>query len=52
MCFMVDSVCELFQPIWVGVPVILLWNVIEVLSVGGGALLDILFMVFQRMCVL
>ena len=33
------------------VPVLLL-NVIEVFSVGGGALLDIPFMVFQRMCML
>ena len=35
-----------------GVVVILLLNVMEVFSVGGGALLDIPFMVFQRMCVL
>ena len=32
--------------------VILLLNVMEVFSVGGGALLDIPCMVFQRMCVL
>ena len=32
--------------------VILLLNVMEVFSVGGGALLDRLCMVFQRMCVL
>ena len=35
-----------------GVVVILLLNVIEVFSVGGGALLDRLCMVFQSMCVL
>ena len=33
------------------VVVILLLNVIEVISVGGGALLDRPCMVFQRMCV-
>ena len=38
--------------IFLGVVVVLLLNVIEVLSVGGGALLDIPVMVFQRMCVL
>ena len=43
-------VCEL--QILFGVVVILLLNVMEVLSVGGGALLDRLYMVFQRMCVL
>ena len=31
---------------------ILVLNVIEVLNVGGGALLDRPCMVFQRMCVL
>ena len=35
-----------------GVVAILLLNVVEVFSVGGGALLDIPCMVFQRMCVL
>ena len=35
-----------------GVVVILLLNVMEVFSVGGGALLDRPCMVFQRMCVL
>ena len=35
-----------------GVVVVLLLNVMEVFSVGGGALLDIPCMVFQRMCVL
>ena len=37
--------------ICLGVVVILLLNVIEVFSVGRGALLDIPCMVFQRMCV-
>ena len=32
------------------VVVILLLNVTEMLSVGGGALLNRLYMVFQRMC--
>ena len=35
-----------------GVVLILLLNVMEVLSVGVASLLDILCMVFQRMCVL
>ena len=35
-----------------GVVVNLLLNVMEVFSVGGGALLDIPCMVFQRMCLL
>ena len=38
--------------ICLGVVVILLLNVMEVFSVGGGALLDRLCMVFQRMYVL
>ena len=38
--------------ICLGVVVILLLNVMEVFSVGGGALLDRQCMVFQRMCVL
>ena len=38
--------------ICLGVFVILLLNVMELLSVVGGALLDIPCMVFQRMCVL
>ena len=33
------------------VVIILLLNVMEVSSVGGGALLDMPCMVFQRMCV-
>ena len=38
--------------ICLGVVAILLLNVMEVFSVGGGALLDRPYMVFQRMCVL
>ena len=38
--------------ICLGVVAILLLNVVEVFSVGGGALLDRPCMVFQRMCVL
>ena len=38
--------------ICLGVVVILLLNVMEVFSVGGGALLDRPCMVIQRMCVL
>ena len=38
--------------IFLGVIVISLLNVREVLSVGGGAVLDRPCMVFQRMCVL
>ena len=37
--------------IFLGVVVVLLLNVMEVLSVTGGALLDRPCMVFQRMCV-
>ena len=47
MCCVFDSVCELF-----GVVAILLLNVMDVFSVGRGALLDRPCMVFQRMCVL
>ena len=38
--------------ICLGVVAILLWNVMEMFSVGGGALLDRPCMVFQRVCVL
>ena len=38
--------------ICLGVVVMLLFNVMDVFSAGGGALLDRLGMVFQRMCVL
>ena len=37
---------------WLGVDAILLLNVMEVFSVGGGALLDRPCMVFLRMCML
>ena len=52
---MFDSVCELFgEPfaICLSVVAILLLNVLEVLRMGGGDLLDRQCMVFQRMCVL
>ena len=52
VCCLFDSVCELFGEICLGVVVILLLNVMEVFSVGGGALFDRPCMVFQRMCVL
>ena len=35
-----------------GVVAVLLLNVMDVFSVGGGALLDRPYMVFHRMCVL
>ena len=38
--------------ICLGVVVILLLNVMEMFSVGGVAMLDRSYMVFQRMCVL
>ena len=38
--------------IYLGVVAILLLNVMDVFSVGGGALLDRMCMVFQRKCVL
>ena len=37
--------------IYLGVPVILLLNVMEVLSAGGGTLLDRPCMVFHTLCV-
>ena len=49
MCCVFNSVCELFG---LDVVVILLLNVMEVLSVGRGALLERPSMVFQRMCML
>ena len=48
---LVNCLVNLFS-ICLGVVAILLLNVMEVFSVGGGALLDRLCMVFQRMCVL
>ena len=55
MDLFVLCVCELFcETIHnvFGVVAILLLNVMDVFSVGGGALLDIPCMVFQRMRVL
>ena len=52
VCCMFDSVCEKKMAICLGVFVILLLNVMELLSVVGGALLDRPCMVFQRRCVL
>ena len=52
---MFDSVCNCLMKllsICLGVVAILLLNVMKVFSVGGGALLDRLCMVFQRMSVL
>ena len=52
-CFTVFVNCLVKQfAICLGVVVILLFKVMEVFSVGGGALLDIPCIVFQRMCVL
>ena len=48
-------ICEMFGETIrnvCGVVVILLMNVMDVFSVGGGSLLDIPCMVFQIMCVL
>ena len=51
-----DSVCELFgetmRNVFLCVVAVLLLNVMDVFSVGGGALLDRPCMVFHRMCVL
>ena len=57
MCCVFESVCELFGEkfsMYLGVVVILLLNVMDVFSVGGGgcALLDRPCMVFQRICLL
>ena len=43
--------CELFGKTIRNVVVILLLNVMELLSVVGGALLDRPYMVFHKMCV-
>ena len=53
-CLIVFVNCLMKQfAIFVGMVVILWLNVMEVLSVGGGALMDIPCMIFQRiMCVL
>ena len=50
-CVFVNCLVKQFA-IFMGVVLILLLNIMEVLSVGGGALLDRPCMVFQRMCVL
>ena len=50
-CVFVNCLVKLFA-ICLGVVAILLLNVMEVFSVGVGALLDIPCMVFQRMCML
>ena len=47
----VNRLVKQFAP-FLGVVIILLLNIMEVLSVVGGALLDRPCMVFQRMCVL
>ena len=47
----VNCLVKLFA-MCLGVVVILLLNVMEVFSVGGGTLLDRPCMIFQRMCVL
>ena len=55
VCCLFDNVCELFGETIrnvLGVVAVLLLHVIDVFSVGGGALLDIPCMVFYRMCVL
>ena len=50
-CVFVNCLVNQFA-ILLGVVVILLLNVMEVFRLGGGALLDIPCMVFQRICVL
>ena len=50
-CVFVNCLVKQFA-MCLGVVAILLLNVIDVFSVGGGALLDRPCMVFQRMCVL
>ena len=52
-CLTVFVICLVKQfAICLGVVAILLLNVVDVFSVGRGALLDRPCMVFQRMCVL
>ena len=51
MCCLSDIVCELFDEIILGLVVILLLNVMDVLLVGVGSLLDTPCMFFQRVCV-
>ena len=50
-CVFVNCVVKQFA-MCLGVVAILVLNVMDVFSVGGGALLDRPCMVFQRMCVL
>ena len=50
-CVFVNCLVKQFA-MCLGVVAISLLNVMNVLSVGGGALLNIPCMVFQRMCVL
>ena len=56
VCCMLDSVCELFgetiRDVFGCGCCVLLLNVMDVFSVGGGALLDRPCMVFHTMCVL
>ena len=54
VCSVFDSVCELFGETirCFGLVAIVLLNVMDVFSGGGGALLDRPSMVFQRICVL
>ena len=54
VCCVLGSVCELFGEqfaMCLGVVAVLLLNVMDVFSVGGGALLDRPCMVFHRICV-
>ena len=52
-CLIVFINCLVKQfEIFLDVVLVLLLNVMEVFTVGGGALLDIPCMFFQRMCVL
>ena len=50
-CMFVNSLVKQYA-MCLGVVAILLLNVMDVFSVGGGALLDRPCMVFHRMCVL
>ena len=54
VCYVSDSVCEWFGKTIcnvLGVYLILFLNILEMLNVGGRALLDRPCMVFQRVCV-
>ena len=55
VCCVFDSICESLVKqiaICLGVVAVLLLNVMDVFSVGGGALFDRPCMVLRRMCVL